>query len=148
MDQWRDISLAHSKALTWRQSIDRPFGCEDGIDSLHGLEGYPDQAAILGKVIAFDQFTEDNDPHGEHDFGAFDHAGQRIFWKIDYYDPPEEFGSEDPTDPTKTTRVLTIMLADANAALTVRAALEGCVADHLARCARTKEPKVTLPDLI
>ncbi len=73
---------------------------------------YPDQAAILGKVIAFDQFTEDNDPHGEHDFGAFDHAGQRIFWKIEYYDPSEEFGSEDPADPAKTTRVLTIMLAD------------------------------------
>jgi hypothetical protein len=70
-----------------------------------------DQAAIIGKVRAFDQFTEDNDPHGQHDFGAFEHAGQRIFWKIDYYDAACEFGSEDPGDPTQTTRVLTVMLA-------------------------------------
>ncbi len=72
---------------------------------------YPQQAAILGKVMAFDQFTGDNDPHGEHDFGAFDHDGQRIFWKIDYYDSACRYGSEDPADPAQTTRVLTIMLA-------------------------------------
>jgi hypothetical protein len=29
-----------------------------------------------------------------------------------YYDAKMEFGSEDPANPTKTTRVLTIMLAD------------------------------------
>jgi hypothetical protein len=71
-----------------------------------------DQAAIRAKVITFDAFTEDNDPHGEHDFGAFDHAGRRIFWKIDYYDQSLQFGSEDPADPAQTTRVLTIMLAE------------------------------------
>lgn len=71
-----------------------------------------DQAAILSKVMEHDEFTDDNDPHGEHDFGAFDHAGKRIFRKIDYYDPSMEFGSEDPADPVKTTRVLTIMFAD------------------------------------
>ena len=72
----------------------------------------PEQAAVLSKVMAFDQFSEDNDPHGEHDFGAIDHAGNRIFWKIDYYDLSMEGGSEDPADIAKTTRVLTIMLAD------------------------------------
>ena len=80
----------------------------DGVAALPVL----DQVAILAKVMQHDQFTEDNDPHGEHDFGAFDHAGQRIFWKIDYYDPSIEYGSEDPADPAKTTRVLTIMLAE------------------------------------
>ena len=44
----------------------------------------PDQSAIWEKVELFDSFTEENDPHGEHDFGAFEHEGQRIFWKIDY----------------------------------------------------------------
>jgi hypothetical protein len=52
-----------------------------------------------------------NDPHGEHDFGNFTLAGRKFFWKIDYYDAAMEFGSEDPADPSKTTRVLTIMLA-------------------------------------
>ena len=73
---------------------------------------YADQAVILVKVMEHDSFPEGDDPYGEHDFGALDHAGQRIFWKIDTYDPTEEFGSEDPTDPSKTVRVLTVMLAD------------------------------------
>src|SRR5271157_5858934 len=59
----------------------------------------PDQSAIFEKVELFDSFTEDNDPHGEHDFGAFEHEGQRIFWKIDYYAPDMEHGSENPADP-------------------------------------------------
>ena len=53
-----------------------------------------------------------NDPYNEHDFGAFSQEGVgKIFWKIDYYDAAMKYGSEDPADPTKTTRVLTIMLA-------------------------------------
>ncbi len=70
-----------------------------------------DQSAIAEKVQSFDSFGEDNDPHGEHDFGSFQHNGQRIFWKIDYYNPALQGHSEDPTDPAKTCRVLTIMLA-------------------------------------
>jgi hypothetical protein len=69
-------------------------------------------AEALRKVRAFDDFTNDNDPHGEHDFGAFEVAGERFFWKLEYYDRAMEFGSEDPSDPAQTTRVLTIMLAD------------------------------------
>jgi Protein of unknown function (DUF3768) len=69
------------------------------------------QSAIREKVELFDSFTEDNDPHGEHDFGAFEHEGQRIFWKIDYYDAAMKHGSENPADPAQTVRVLTIMLA-------------------------------------
>lgn len=62
-------------------------------------------------VRSFDKFTPDNDPHGEHDFGALDVKGTRVFWKIDYYDPTLAAGSEDPADETKTYRVLTVMLA-------------------------------------
>ena len=78
-----------------------------------GIKALPaaDQSAIREKVERFNTFTPNNDPYGEHDFGAFDHDSDKIFWKIDYYDPSMEYGSEDPSDPTKTKRVLTIMLA-------------------------------------
>jgi hypothetical protein len=70
-----------------------------------------DQSAICEKVENFATFTPDNDPYGEHDFGAFEHEGQKIFWKIDYYAPDMQHGSENPADPKQTVRVLTIMLA-------------------------------------
>lgn len=73
-------------------------------------------AAAMDTVAAFDRFTEDNDPHGEHDFGAFTlpHDGEdvRLFWKIDLYDAAYEYGAPDPTDIAATRRVLTVMLAD------------------------------------
>ena len=69
------------------------------------------RADVFERVRTFDAFTSDNDPHGEHDFGSFEITGQKVFWKIDTYDAAMEFGSEDPADPSKTTRVLTIMLA-------------------------------------
>ena len=70
-----------------------------------------DIAQIMNRVRRFSEFCEDDDPHGEHDFGAFDHAGDKIFWKIDCYDTNLEMGSEDPSNPEITTRVLTVMLA-------------------------------------
>jgi hypothetical protein len=78
-----------------------------------GIAALPDatRALVLNEVRMFDAFTADNDPHGEHDFGSFEVDGRKIFWKIDAYDAAMEFGSEDPADPSKTTRVLTIMLA-------------------------------------
>lgn len=73
------------------------------------------QRAVFDALMAvarFDQFTEDNDPYGQHDFGAFDLRGQKLFWKIDYNsDERMVFGSRDPSDPTQTYRLLTIMLA-------------------------------------
>ena len=69
------------------------------------------KANVLTAVRQFSDFTEDNDPHKEHDFGAFEVDGERFFWKIDYYDLKLEGGSENPADPSLTTRVLTIMLA-------------------------------------
>ena len=78
-----------------------------------GIAGLPaeDRSAIREKVETFDAFTPEDDPYGERDFGAFDHNGNRVIWKIDYYDPSMEGGSEDPSDPQQTVRVLTIMLA-------------------------------------
>lgn len=69
------------------------------------------QAAATA-VRAFNSFDKANDPHCEHDFGAVEVEGAKLFWKIDYYTPGLEAGSEDPSDAAKTVRVLTIMLAE------------------------------------
>lgn len=91
-----------------------PYGIKGQIVMTQGVAGMKTNPhdAIMILVKTFKDFTEDNDPHGEHDFGAFEYQGERIFWKIDYYaDEACEYGSEDPADPSKTYRVLTIMLA-------------------------------------
>ena len=70
------------------------------------------QLTVLKAVAAFDTFDEGNDPYGEHDFGALELEGERLFWKIDYFDRNLSSRSPDPADPSVTTRVLTIMLAE------------------------------------
>jgi Protein of unknown function (DUF3768) len=70
------------------------------------------QGEIIKSVRMFNDFAKGNDPHGEHDFGSIELNGVKVFWKIDYYDPSLTGGSDDPTDTTKTTRILTIMLAE------------------------------------
>jgi Protein of unknown function (DUF3768) len=79
-----------------------------------GVAALPERelAQLLEKVRRFEQFTPDNDPHGEHDFGSIELEGVTYFFKHDYYALDMDGGSEDPADPTKTTRVLTIMRAD------------------------------------
>lgn len=79
-----------------------------------GISALPlaDQSRIREKVELYDDFNEGNNPHGERDMGVFEHAGNRVMWKIDYYDRDLEFGSEHPEDPAQTRRVLTIMLAE------------------------------------
>lgn len=79
-----------------------------------GIQALGEQAVaeIIAKVRAFTEFTEGNDPYGEHDFGKIVHDGQKVFWKVDYYDRAMEYGSPDPADPAVTTRVLTVMMAD------------------------------------
>ncbi len=71
----------------------------------------PVKASALAKVAAFDDFTPDNDPHGEHDFLSFELDDHTFFWKCDYYNKEMDGGSEDPADPDKTTRVGTLLLA-------------------------------------
>ena len=79
-----------------------------------GVDALPSdvKAMVIRRVATFSEFTADNDPHKEHDSGNFTLAGRNFFFKLDYYDLAMEFGSEDPADPSKTTRVLTIMLAE------------------------------------
>ena len=87
-----------------------------------------DQSCVRELIETFDAFTDDNDPHGERDFGCVYQLGdgrwtterprvrederERVFWKLDYYDRDLQFASDDAADPAITQRVLTIMLAD------------------------------------
>jgi Protein of unknown function (DUF3768) len=86
------------------------------------------QSSVREFIETYDAFDEDNDPHGERDFGTIYQLGdgrwtterprsrdderERVFWKFDYYDRDLQFGSEDAANPAVTRRVLTIMLAD------------------------------------
>ena len=92
-----------------------------------GLRSLPDadQSRVRELIETYDAFDEDNDPHGERDFGTIYQHGdgiwtakrlarphETIFWKIDYFDRDLKYASDDPADPVKTRRVLTIMLAE------------------------------------
>jgi hypothetical protein len=67
---------------------------------------------IVKTVAVFDDFCHANDPHEEHDFGAFDVNGHAIMFKIDYLDKTLTYHSPDPADRSVTERVITIMLAE------------------------------------
>lgn len=78
-----------------------------------GVSDLPEemQSELREKIEKYTDFHVGNDPHEEHDFGAIEHKGFRFFWKFDYYDLNYEYGSEDPSDPEQTRRVLTLMFA-------------------------------------
>ena len=69
-------------------------------------------ARIVKTIAVYDDFCHANDPYEEHDFGSFEVDGQTIFFKIDYYDKSRSYHSPDPSDPSVTERVITIMLAE------------------------------------
>jgi hypothetical protein len=94
-----------------------------------GFQSLPDadRFAALSAIVSFSQFDGNNDPYGEHDFGAVyrlatgrwtqerpsddKDISETVFWKVDYYDNTLTYGSEAPWDEQQTKRVLTIMLA-------------------------------------
>jgi hypothetical protein len=67
---------------------------------------------IVKTIALFDDFCHANDPHEEHDFGAFEADGHMIMFKIDYLDRELSMHSPDPADPSVTHRIITIMLAE------------------------------------
>ena len=104
-----------SKRIAAMNDQFRQTGVGGQVFMTRGIAALPaeTQAFIVARVRQFEDFTPDNDPYGEHDFGAIDVKGVgQVFWKIDYYAPDMSHGSEDPTDLSITVRVLTIMLAE------------------------------------
>ena len=78
-----------------------------------GVTGLGDEFLndAFNAVRTFSDFSEDNDPWGEHDYGIVVVHGEKLIWNIGYYDPTLQRGSENPADESVTHRVLTIMLA-------------------------------------
>ena len=90
-----------------------PASTADWLQGLTMAALFGGVATTFARTLRLEEptFDEGNDPHHEHDFGKIEVVGNEIFWKIDYYDKTMDNGSEDPADPSKTSRVLTIMLA-------------------------------------
>lgn len=101
-----------AKGPLWASALGQARPDQDGWYITDGVNGFGPLFALeaVGAVQRFDSFAQ-NDPHGEHDFGAFELAGQRLFFKIDYYDLDLSHGSDDPANPDVTRRIITIMLA-------------------------------------
>jgi hypothetical protein len=74
-------------------------------------EDYPIQMRAYQLARAFDAFTEENDPHGEHDCASFQMHNERVMFKIDYLDQNLKFHSPDPADPDITRRVMSLFYA-------------------------------------
>lgn len=102
-----------AKGPIWATVLGNAGPQEDGWYITDGVqaEGPLFVLEAVSCVQRFDRFDADDDPHGEHDFGACTLAGERLLWKIDYYDLDLRYGSEAPDDPAMTRRVMTIMLA-------------------------------------
>ncbi len=96
-----DIAKLNDKFRGMCLDVFYTAGVRDGIMDLVGLSR---------AIESFNHFTEDNDPHGEHDFGSLRFEGQKIFWKIDYYDQELKYWC-DPLDKA-CRRILTVMLAE------------------------------------
>lgn len=61
-------------------------------------------------VTIFDDFGRGNDPYPERDFGILDVEGVAVCWRIDLFAPDLVHAPSDRTDPSRTVRVLRIML--------------------------------------
>ncbi len=80
-----------------------------GVTVTPGVQVLEDLGGLIDDIRRFNDFTEENDPYGEHDFGIVYWWGEKVFWKIDYYDQALKYG-EDPLS-LDCRRVLTVMLA-------------------------------------
>ena len=111
MDKQESGRVAHIRRLNDQ------FRCRGiGRGSLMHTDGVHERGpafvlAAVNAVRGFNDFGPNNDPYGEHDFGAFEIGGERLFFKLDYYNLTLDAGSPDPADEAVTHRVLTIMFA-------------------------------------
>jgi len=101
-------SIARHNDMLRTHGIGGEIFATPGVTNLsHDMRG-----RVLIAIKEFNDFDSGNDPYAEHDFGSVEIEGQRFFFKIEAYDASYQFASEDPFDPAKTRRVMTIMRAE------------------------------------
>lgn len=82
------------------------------IGDVSQFRGFRRRAELMRVVRDFETFTSANDPYGERDMGSFTFEAVSCLWKINYYNADLSVGADDPGDPDRTIRVLTIMLVE------------------------------------
>ena len=94
------LGLDRTARVVFTRSCLAAFGDPDGIERVLI------QAALV-KAMRTSTYSKDSP---ERDLGIMDVRGTVVWVKIDCFDRNLEFGSDDPADPSVTTRVLTVML--------------------------------------
>ncbi|WP_160175202.1 DUF3768 domain-containing protein [Ruegeria halocynthiae] len=79
--------------------------CTTAVDN----EGPAFVAACIAAVQTYDDFKEENDPHGTRDMGFMTVMGREVWFKIDLYNPSYDAGSSEPENLDVTRRVLTVL---------------------------------------
>lgn len=112
VDANNDVRVPRAEAIARLNDELRQAGQGGPIVVTRGVKFLPGfcPVALMAALGAYNEFDEDNDPHGERDLGDIELFGASLLWKIDYYDKALEYGSPDPADASVTTRVLTVML--------------------------------------
>ena len=90
-------------------------GCLIATEGILGLLGCDRRrtSEMYALVASYSDFSEDNDPHQEHDFGSFVFNDNNCLWKIEYFtDRNCTHNATLPQDAESCYRVLTIMLKD------------------------------------
>ncbi|MEI6498443.1 MAG: DUF3768 domain-containing protein [bacterium] len=98
---------ANFKEMARRNDIARQLGLNVVLSTKAAQ--LPDTNELLYTVRSFSNFTQKDDPYGWHDLGYFDWKGQRVLWKIDYFDELLKHFEEPLSDNCK--RIVTVMLA-------------------------------------
>lgn len=93
----------HARIVVTRNCLDQLAEAPDAPE-----EGFALQAMLLA-AFRDCAFSEDSP---ERDFAAITFLGRKVWFKIDYFAPGLEYGSEDPADPEQTVRVMTILLPE------------------------------------
>lgn len=81
-----------------------------GVMLTGGIQSIQDLPGLLETIRGFNEFSGDNDPWKEHDFGRLVWNGDKVFWKIDYYDASMQYWADPLTKECH--RVMTVMLAE------------------------------------